>query len=795
GPGETLDKTYTIEFKTVFADVNYRRDVFVPTAKIELPNSCAYSAGTVWGKPVVASASAKHTLSLPMAVKSGDFVKVTDGTEGGGAIDNTGIYGGEYLGASLGDWELVVNRHRGDFAGARVVDTLESCFELDRARFKIYTVGLAADGTVVPASKTEITGADLAAFDLENALKQDGFDITIPAAYGRETLLFSFHTPIVENIKNASEAASKLKNRAEIKYNGGDLMATEEAVLTGAKAFDYDNYLSAERTPMLSVTKISQTSDGSYTLGLPGAEFTLTELDMAGDPVVFGERVKVTLATGKSLFTFLKRDTLYVLEETDAPAGYVLDDTPYYFIFTTGSGHPAEVDGHTVKVFAGNGGSIGPIVNLLGSAEGANGGVLRLIKEGPGGALMKDVAFTLTHGSRVITKTTDTSGVATFDKLDPGVTYTLTETFPTGAESKGPWTVTVTYAFGKYTVDVADPGDGSVRAGSNGTHVITNTFATVPVSLKGVEQGTVTNVPGAAFAVYADAAGTRLVGFLAWDAATETYLLRTPSWHTYALTDNGVPYVQNGELIEGTYYYQLTYKPAKYDSDKTVQSFAAVAGTPVTLGHDFTPNAASAAEGSDPMKQPEGSGGTPGGSGPAPSPSPVVTASPEPSTTPEPSATPAVTPTGPITSTSPLPEGFPEGTVVVDETHHGGGDVTVVVQTVETPDGNAHGVAVITVTAEEGATVTVPVPTRPGYTFSGWYLDPELTIAYEDGMLIPLGTMTLYADWIPLAAIHEDIPRTGDEFPFAWVGAAAGISLVGMAMIALAEWRRRKISR
>ncbi len=47
-----------------------------------------------------------------------------------------------------------------------------------------------------------------------------------------------------------------------------------------------------------------------------------------------------------------------------------------------------------------------------------------------------------------------------------------------------------------------------------------------------------------------------------------------------------------------------------------------------------------------------------------------------------------------------------------------------------------------------GAPVTKPAdPTKTGYVFGGWYTDSELTKPFEQGMLVPLGGLTLYAKW------------------------------------------------
>ena len=59
-----------------------------------------------------------------------------------------------------------------------------------------------------------------------------------------------------------------------------------------------------------------------------------------------------------------------------------------------------------------------------------------------------------------------------------------------------------------------------------------------------------------------------------------------------------------------------------------------------------------------------------------------------------------------------------------------------------------------------GVLIPPSPPTRSGYAFTGWFLDPQATIPW-DGKTIPT---RLYAGWISL-----NIPKTGDQ-PILWLG-------------------------
>jgi uncharacterized repeat protein (TIGR02543 family) len=61
------------------------------------------------------------------------------------------------------------------------------------------------------------------------------------------------------------------------------------------------------------------------------------------------------------------------------------------------------------------------------------------------------------------------------------------------------------------------------------------------------------------------------------------------------------------------------------------------------------------------------------------------------------------------------------------------------------------GSSVDAVTVNEGArTGTLQEPSKAGYTFAGWYVDPEGTTAWADGAVT--GNITLYAKWTQKAA-------------------------------------------
>lgn len=56
-------------------------------------------------------------------------------------------------------------------------------------------------------------------------------------------------------------------------------------------------------------------------------------------------------------------------------------------------------------------------------------------------------------------------------------------------------------------------------------------------------------------------------------------------------------------------------------------------------------------------------------------------------------------------------------------------------------------------------------PTRPGYTFNGWYTDLDKTDLWDFDNDTVQGNMTLYAGWLEGEALVENVPEE-DDFPF-----------------------------
>ncbi|HRY78543.1 MAG TPA: InlB B-repeat-containing protein, partial [Candidatus Izemoplasmatales bacterium] len=63
----------------------------------------------------------------------------------------------------------------------------------------------------------------------------------------------------------------------------------------------------------------------------------------------------------------------------------------------------------------------------------------------------------------------------------------------------------------------------------------------------------------------------------------------------------------------------------------------------------------------------------------------------------------------------------------------------------------------------------LPVTTRTGFTFSGWYIDPECTVVFNPETPRTDWTFTLYAGWTPLEQVTVTFESNGGSPVFSWI--------------------------
>lgn len=88
-----------------------------------------------------------------------------------------------------------------------------------------------------------------------------------------------------------------------------------------------------------------------------------------------------------------------------------------------------------------------------------------------------------------------------------------------------------------------------------------------------------------------------------------------------------------------------------------------------------------------------------------------------------------------------------------------------------------------------GDAVVLPVPTREGFTFTGWYADAQCTVRCEVDRM-PEGGLILYAGWVQNADA-ADVPSEGCAGMAMGGGACAGVLLLAGAVAAAIICRRK----
>ncbi|MDL2236771.1 hypothetical protein LJC56_02925 [Christensenellaceae bacterium OttesenSCG-928-K19] len=573
GVPNTTSDTFVLEFTTKFSDENYRHDFF--SAQATTITNEAKIEGTVYGTPIAANtkATANSNRTLPHIAKSGTFFKVNTG--------NVGTYGADRLNASGVSWKIVVNRHNTDMGGFTVADSLRDIFEMDKDTFKVSAVDMTASGGTTTG--TDITNTIKAQTGTSVAF--GGFEFTIPDAYKDKTLVVEFNAYVCD-----TAAASDMKNGAEVSDGAGWEQGTGDVQASGAQSFNLDDYCMACSSPYLSISKATCNMDGQNPLfALAGAEFTLVEANADGSVNSDTEKIRVTAQNGKATFMFLKKDSLYRIEETAAPAGYVAPTGTYTYVYfkdqtpyTGGLPNVEEVGfNSTVR---------GHMLELQNDPKGK----VEFKKTTEDGIGLAGVEFTLSLTGTQHQKTAVSSGngIVSFTKVDAG-TYTLKEEGSATLAYELPaaeWTVVVTKdAAGNYSYTITG-GDAGLLSGSAAAgYTIKNFYKTGDVQLLKVDAKTDDPLSGAEFTVYDKASGNA-VAYLIEDAATEgKYVLSAVDSNgenkLYGKNARGAACLINGKLIYGDYYFSETKTPENYFPD-----YGSDHKNTVLLKHSFSIN-------------------------------------------------------------------------------------------------------------------------------------------------------------------------------------------------------------
>ena len=725
--GDKIEKTYTIAYKTTVEEP-FRRYVMRNNA-VKFDNSCAYvSPSAVYAVFVTAGDAATHNVTAEPLAKSGTY-KVVANTD-----SDKAKYGADKVGLGVVSWTVVINRNAVDMTGAVIADELADVFELDTDSLVLKTANIASDGKATAGSPV-----DLSKFTPK--IDFTSFSLTIPTEYKDTPLLLTFNTYLV---KDAGK--DELTNRIGAQLADGDAMDSGTQTAANAANFDFDKYASASVAPMLTINKKSSTKDedgGSY-INLPDAEFEIYEMKYDGTAwVEVRSKVRSTTSNGVATFMFLKRGIMYRLTEAAAPDGYAIDPKEYYFWFEP-TGGASLVD----PVPAGENVEFTTFIDRLGNLTIENkplqvdSNALVIQKVSGDGRPMAGVTFTLTSttGGKTFatTQTTGADGQAAFSGLDPGMAYCLTETLPTGCTAAvTQWDIKVSFdtTTGEFAYEICP--DGGVYEAVAGPYTIVNAYTNSSISLVGVELlvdalgvESEKRQSGAVFAIYHL---NEKVGYLAWDDATEAYIPSTCGDATLAKNSFGSAYIQpNGAgygLLPGDYSFLLETIPTGVLPDDVLYAFAVPdSGVPVAIRVDGAERYVFVKA---PEKKPDNTTADDDDDDSGSS------ATPDTKVASKPAAALAI-PAGSQVLPAPvmLAEKDNYKMELFTYTHNGAEEQYLKIE----------------VTQPGGVIFkSLPTPVRAGYTFDGWYSDPECTELYLlGGTAVPRGLFYLYPGWVPL---------------------------------------------
>ena len=273
------------------------------------------------------------------------------------------------------------------------------------------------------AAKVKVDGTESTDFTVKYGTDNNQLIFTVPDSAKVE---ITYNAKIKDRVYNTNSDVNT-SNQVAINALGALSGATSSSgKLSNVRMSDYI----CSNSYSLNLFKCSE----SATLtALSGAEFSLNRMTydtatstMNVDSSFTQRMIQVTSADGISAIENLTSNELYMLKETKAPAGYAINDEPYYFIYYNGNIIPTTYSGYTVHEFEDKG------TLQFGDIEAAS---LKLVKTVTGGTNLASVKNNLTFNIKDEAGTTvrtvlgtqlDENGSYTIDDLKPGK-YTVEE--------------------------------------------------------------------------------------------------------------------------------------------------------------------------------------------------------------------------------------------------------------------------------------------------------------------------------------------------------------------------------
>lgn len=542
--------SYIFDFYTMVED-NYRTDTFTEfTTQYDIVNHCELSGKVVHPDETAetavisnAKASAKHSVTVPPAVKTGQYHSDTNYADLGKVC--------------YASWKIVLNKDAIDMTGATLVDDIKSHFDLVGDSIVIAPASIASDGSA--SAQTPLTKEQAPV-----TIKEGGFEFKVPDAYAKTPLVITFDTLV-----SASATKAAMENGVTLKWADNTSITTDETKANGAQAFDENAFITANRVPCLNVYKAKKGT--AYNNEIPvnvlsGAEFTLTPMEKQGNEWIKDDTkaiVKTTSANGVVKYVYLKRDTMYQLEETKAPTDYKLDTTKYYIVYLgtkTAADFPEKATVYESAEYTNN----FTIEDIAYRDLTPN---VTFVKKSDGGNLLAGATFTLDNELDTIPAVyagSDENGIVTFENVLEG-TYTLHETItPQGFEPAADMTCTVAFDGTLYTTQIT--GTSLKTNPLTGEYVVIDKAKrkAVKLTLKDNAENSIDQKDR--FEVYTEDK-TKLVAYMEY---VEGEYVLTPL-STNAVNENGEPYVKqigdSYEILEGNYTFRSTRSLDGYRDD------------------------------------------------------------------------------------------------------------------------------------------------------------------------------------------------------------------------------------
>ncbi|MDD3360128.1 MAG: SpaA isopeptide-forming pilin-related protein [Hespellia sp.] len=335
---EEINDTYSFQFDTNVTDT--WRDKFIKDASDSavVENTAALS-GTVYEGTI------DPKTVYDTAINVVDPVKVT---KGGVYDEDTGTV----------TWTVLLNVDQVNLQNMHLVEDLyfgmgdndPKIHALDADSIQVYQVTLDQYGAV--KSETEVSTPDLRDYtgSGNSTPSERGFSFYAPTTTDDYTTYkITFKTDLLDAATENPDA--RILNQVYLKNADGSDNETSDSSDGGYEGgFDADDLVTKDKRPKIKLTKSSANSlavTGDPSLLLDNAEFTITAYSFKteNDKIILEKEIqkydKVRLTTdGTAVFLNIKAtsgtdDLIYMLKETDSPAGYQSNDKQEFVLFTS----------------------------------------------------------------------------------------------------------------------------------------------------------------------------------------------------------------------------------------------------------------------------------------------------------------------------------------------------------------------------------------------------------------------------------------------------------------------------